>query len=49
MDIAIVARTYGTQPGDDRWEEIADLDNSRIVNTVDASIVAKDFGKSIYI
>ena len=47
MDIAIVARAYGTQPGDGRWNEKADLDNNGIINIVDVSIVAKDFGKTI--
>ena len=47
MDIAIVAKAFGSKPGDPNWNEIADLDKNEIINIIDISMVAKDFGKSI--
>ena len=47
IDIATVARAFGTKPGQARWNEIADLDKNGIIDIVDITIVAGDFGKTI--
>lgn len=46
VDIAIVARACGSQPGDPNWNPKADLDGNGTINIVDIAIVAKDFGKT---
>ena len=46
VDITIVAKAFGTKPGDDRWNETADVDKNGQVNIIDISMVAKDFGKT---
>jgi hypothetical protein len=47
LDVAIVARAFGTKPGDPNWNLIADLDKNGMVNIVDVAKVAKEFGKSL--
>jgi hypothetical protein len=47
LDIAIVAKAYGTRPGDKNWNSIADLDKSGEIDIIDIAMVAKDYGKSI--
>jgi subtilase family serine protease len=45
LDIAIVARAYGTKPGDPKWNPIADQNNDGIINIIDIATVARDYGK----
>lgn len=40
-----MARAFGCKPGDEKWNEIADLDKNGIINIIDISMVARDFGK----
>ena len=47
LDIALVAKAYGTEPGDDKWNEIADLDDNEKVDILDIATVAKDYGKTV--
>lgn len=47
LDISIVAMAFGTEPGDEQWNEIADLNNDQIVNVLDISTVAMDFGRTV--
>lgn len=44
-DIAIVAKAFGTYPGDLRWNNFADLNNDLKVDMKDVAIIAKNFGK----
>ena len=44
MDIAIVARAYGTSPGDPYWNSIADIDSNKEVNILDIARIAKEYG-----
>jgi len=44
VDISIVAKAFGTRPGDARWNPIADMDRNRWINIVDIFIVAKNYG-----
>jgi hypothetical protein len=46
IDVAIVARAFGSRPGDEKWNQNADLDNNGIINIIDVAAVAKDFGKT---
>jgi hypothetical protein len=45
LDLNMVARAFGTKPGDARWNAFADLDNNNEVNIFDLYKVARDFGK----
>jgi hypothetical protein len=45
IDVATVARAFGSKPGDPMWNPAADLDNNGEVNIVDVSMVARNFGK----
>jgi len=47
LDIAIVAKAYGTEPGDDNWNETADLDDNNKIDILDIATVAKDYGKTV--
>jgi PKD repeat protein len=47
LDIAIVAKAYGTRPGDKNWNSIADLDKSGEIDIIDIAKVARDYGKTI--
>ncbi len=50
-DLYTIARTFGTKPGDDRWNPIADIDTQiaaeldEIINIKDIYQIAKNFGK----
>jgi hypothetical protein len=43
-DISIVARAFGSRPGDVRWNQVADVNGDGVINIVDITIVAKAFG-----
>ncbi|MDH5266324.1 MAG: right-handed parallel beta-helix repeat-containing protein [Candidatus Bathyarchaeota archaeon] len=46
-DIAIVAKAYGSKPGDPNWNEIADVAKPYgVINIMDIATVAKDYGKT---
>jgi hypothetical protein len=49
IDIAIVARAFGSKSGDTRWNSIADLDGNGVINIIDVSMVAKQFGKTVVV
>jgi hypothetical protein len=46
IDITIVAKAFGSKPGDSNWSPTADLNNDGKVNILDITLVAKDFGKT---
>jgi len=46
IDLAIVARAYGTRPGDPYWNELADLNNDKIINILDLIPVARNYGRT---
>jgi len=46
LDISLVAKAYGSKPGDPKWNAIADFDKNGIINIIDISKVAKDYGKT---
>jgi len=43
-DIFIVAKAFGSLPGDPNWNPNADLDGNKVVNIKDIYLVAKKFG-----
>jgi len=45
LDVAIVAKAYGSYPRHPRWNPIADLNHDGIINIVDVGWVCKKFGK----
>jgi parallel beta-helix repeat protein len=47
VDIAIVARAFGTKPGDVNWNPEADLNNDGVINIIDIAMVAKQYGKTV--
>jgi hypothetical protein len=47
LDIAIVAKAYGSYPGHPRWNPATDLDGSGTVDIIDIAKVAKDYGKKV--
>ncbi len=47
LDVATVARAYGSKPGDSNWNPLADVDKNGVVNIVDMSMVERDYGKAI--
>jgi PKD repeat protein/5-hydroxyisourate hydrolase-like protein (transthyretin family) len=47
MDIAMVARAYGSELGDVNWNAVADLDNNGRIDILDAATVARNYGKTV--
>jgi len=47
LDIGVVAKAYGTKPGDERWNAEADLDGNEVIDILDIATVAKDYGKTV--
>jgi hypothetical protein len=45
-DITIVAIAYQSIPGDPYWNASADLDGNGIVNIIDLTRIAIDYGKT---
>jgi hypothetical protein len=49
LDISIVAKAYGSKPGDINWNEAADLDKNGVINIVDVAMAARDYGKTAWL
>jgi hypothetical protein len=47
LDIAIVAKAFGSKPGDPDWNALGDLNKDGVINILDISLVAKDYGKTV--
>jgi len=47
LDIATIAKVYGTSPGHPKWNPNADLDNSNIIDILDIAKAARNYGKEI--
>lgn len=45
LDIAVVAKAYGSEPGHPNWNPKADLDGNGIIDILDIAKVARDYGK----
>jgi hypothetical protein len=47
LDISTGAASFGSKPGDLRWNKEADIDGNGEVNILDLATIAIDFGKSV--
>jgi parallel beta-helix repeat protein len=45
LDITIVAKAFGSRPGDENWNETVDMDKNGVINIIDISMVARDYGR----
>ena len=45
-DLVILAKAYGSKPGETKWNPNADIDNNGIVGLSDLVILAKNYGKT---
>jgi len=45
LDISLVARAFGSEPGHPNWNAAADLNNDEVISIVDIYMVAKEYGK----
>ena len=45
-DISIIAKSFGSELGDEDWNELAEINGDRIVDIYDVATVATDFGKT---
>jgi beta-glucosidase len=46
LDLFIVARAFGSMPGDPRWNQIADSDGNSIIDVLDLTFIAANFGRT---
>ena len=46
LDIAIVAKAYGSKPGDPQWNPEADVDGNGQIDIIDVAKVAREYGKT---
>lgn len=46
IDLNIVARAYGTRPGDEKWDPVADLNGDDVINMIDMNKVARQYGEA---
>jgi hypothetical protein len=44
LDVTIVAVAYRSEPGDNNWNAVADIDGNAQVNILDLSMVGRDYG-----
>jgi hypothetical protein len=46
LDIAIVAKAFGSKPGDPNWNPIADLNGDQVVDILDIALISENYGTS---
>ena len=46
IDVSMVARAFGTMPGDPDWKSICDVNNDNVINILDIYLIAKAFGEN---
>jgi parallel beta-helix repeat protein len=46
VDLSVLAKAFGSRPGDSRWNPKADMDINEIINIIDMARLAKDFGET---
>jgi len=47
IDISKTAKAFGSYPGHERWDPIADVNSDDVINIIDISMVARDFGRTL--
>jgi hypothetical protein len=45
QDVSIVTSSYGSSPGNEKWNAKADINHDRTIDIRDVALVAKEFGK----
>lgn len=45
-DVREAAQAFGSYPGHSRWNSQADINGDEVVNMIDISIIASNFGKT---
>jgi hypothetical protein len=45
VDVSIVAYSFRAAYGSERWNPNADLDNNMVIDIIDVTLVAMDYGK----
>lgn len=48
VDVATVARAFGSTPGNPRWNPMADMNGDLKIDITDISLVAKSFGRKYF-
>jgi len=43
----MVAKAFGSIPGDKKWNTVVDLNTGSIINVLDVYAVARDYGKTV--
>jgi hypothetical protein len=46
LDLSIFAKAFATRPGQYRWNTNVDIDRNQVIDIVDATIIAMNFGKT---
>lgn len=47
LDVSIVAYSYSSRPGDERWNVECDFNNDNVIDILDISSVAMEYGRTI--
>jgi len=47
LDLAIIAKAYGSRSGDIEYEDVTDLDQNGVVNIQDVAIAALEYGQEV--
>jgi hypothetical protein len=47
LDIATIAKAYGSYPGHPKWNPNVDLDGNNKIDIIDIAKAAKNYGKQI--
>jgi parallel beta-helix repeat protein len=47
LDVALVAHSYGSTPGSERWNPDVDMDSNGVINILDVAIVARAYGRRL--
>jgi chitodextrinase len=46
LDLSLVASSFGSVPGDEKWNDECDLNKDSVINIIDVSLVAKEYGST---
>jgi hypothetical protein len=46
LDALLAAASFGSKPGDSRWNDQADLNKDNVINILDLILLAQNFGKT---
>jgi hypothetical protein len=46
LDLSLVASSFGSVTGDEKWNDECDLNKDSVINIIDVSLVAKEYGST---